>query len=122
CTAEALSAIILVHDEPALAPRGVERVSDQMILRATEFILMRQNQDGGFGTYERRRGGPLLEALNPSEMYGECMTERSYLECTASAVSALARLRDASGEDGNPLVRGLFRGEITAAMDRGVRF
>src|SRR5262249_5546300 len=47
--------------------------------------------DGGFGTYERRRGGRFLERLNPSEMFGECMTERSYIECTASAVKALAR-------------------------------
>jgi lanosterol synthase len=33
----------------------------------------------------------LLEWVNPSEMYGNCMTERSYTECTASCVGALAR-------------------------------
>src|SRR6266481_8500589 len=50
---------------------------------------LRQNRDGGFGTYERRRGGRLVERLNPSEMFGQCMTELSYLECTASAIRAL---------------------------------
>src|SRR6185295_16276198 len=57
--------------------------------------LQRQNDDGGFGTYEKRRGGALLEALNPSEMYGNCMTEKSYLECTSSCIGALARFRAA---------------------------
>ena len=122
CTAESLSAILEVHADPALVPTGNERIGDVQLLQATRFLLSRQNDDGGFGTYERRRGGPLLEALNPSEMFGSCMTERSYIECTASAVSALSRVGDASGEDGNLLVRGLFRGEIIAARDRGVRF
>ena len=36
---------------------------------AVAFILARQNADGGFGTYERRRGSRLLEAMNPSEMF-----------------------------------------------------
>jgi lanosterol synthase len=58
-----------------------------------EFILSRQNADGGFGTYERRRAGRLLEAVNPSEMFGQCMTELSYIECTASALAALAHYR-----------------------------
>src|SRR5215472_10430353 len=57
-------------------------------------MLSRQNPDGGFGTYERRRGSLLLERLNPSEMFGNCMTELSYIECTGSAVMALCRLRE----------------------------
>jgi squalene/oxidosqualene cyclase-like protein len=122
CTAEALSAILDVHADPALTPAKIERIADARLLEATRFLLSRQNDDGGFGTYERRRGGPLLEALNPSEMFGSCMTERSYIECTASAVSALSRVLGASGEDSNPLVRGLFRSEIVAARDHGVRF
>jgi lanosterol synthase len=90
CTAEALSAILEAR------VRGLEpaaRLSDERLLQAVEFILRRQNDDGGFGSYERRRGGALLEWVNPSEMYGNCMTERSYTECTASCVGALARFR-----------------------------
>src|SRR6185295_13222591 len=49
-------------------------------------------------------------------------TERSYIECTASAISALARLREASGEDSRPLVQGSFREQIGAAMSHGLRF
>jgi lanosterol synthase len=61
------------------------------LAEAVAFILRRQNDDGGFGSYEPRRAGSLLELINPSEMYGNCMTERSYTECTASCVGALVR-------------------------------
>ena len=94
CTAEALSAIFLAHQVPGLIPVA-ERIPEHRLHQAVSFILARQNDDGGFGTYERRRGGAFLDALNPSEMYGSCMTERSYLECTASSIGALSRARGA---------------------------
>ena len=56
----------------------------------------------------------MLEAINPSEMYGNCMTERSYIECTASSVSALAHYRAAAPPR---LHRRLDR-----SIARGVRF
>lgn len=85
-TAEAVLALL------ALERRGLLQVADERLALAAEFIAQRQNADGGFGSYERRRGGPILESLNPSEMFGACMTEASYVECTASCVEALAAL------------------------------
>lgn len=32
-----------------------------------------RNSDGGFATYETKRGGRLLELLNPSEVFGESL-------------------------------------------------
>jgi squalene/oxidosqualene cyclase-like protein len=94
CTAEALCAVLAAHGWHDLIPAN-ERISDDRLQSAAEFILSRQNPDGGFGTYERRRGGRFLEwiseRINPSEMFGQCMTERSYIECTSSAVKALSR-------------------------------
>jgi lanosterol synthase len=113
CTAEALSAILLVHADAALALSGEGRIEDAWLLEAGRFILARQNDDGGFGSYERRRAGSLLEALNPSEMFGSCMTERSYIECTASCVGALARLA-ATGAAGGE------RARMQDAVRRGV--
>ncbi len=90
CTAEALSALLFLYESGiAIA----EPLSDGRLRQAVEFILSRQNADGGFGTYERRRAGRLLEMINPSEMYGQCMTELSYIECTASALAALCHYR-----------------------------
>jgi len=34
-------------------------------------LLSMRNPDGGFATYETKRGGKLLEMLNPSEVFGE---------------------------------------------------
>jgi squalene cyclase len=88
CTAEALSALILCHRVPDLVPPDT-RITPERLVGAFRFLLARQNPDGGFATYERRRGGKRLERLNPSEMFGQCMTERSYIECTSSAIRAL---------------------------------
>jgi lanosterol synthase len=94
CTAEALSAVLAIHEAPGvLAP--TERMEEERLEQAVVFLLSRQNRDGGFATYERRRGGPLLERLNPSEMFTRCMTEQSYVECTGSAIAALAHVSKA---------------------------
>jgi len=36
-------------------------------------LLNMKNSDGGFASYETKRGGVLLELLNPSEVFGECV-------------------------------------------------
>src|SRR4029453_8513351 len=97
-----------------LAPPAGERIAPARLAAAAEFILRRQNADGGFATYERRRGSAWLERLNPSEMFGRRMTERSYVECTASAIGALARLRAAG--------RALVSPRLEGAIERGARF
>jgi len=91
CTAEALSAILALYDHSGY--NAAARLNDEPLRQAVGFILSRQNADGGFGTYERRRAGKLLEMINPSEMFGQCMTELSYIECTASALAALMHYR-----------------------------
>ena len=60
---------------------------------AARFILRCQNRDGGFGSYEPRRLRYGLEWLNPTEMFGDSMTQSSWVECTASSVAALAQIR-----------------------------
>jgi lanosterol synthase len=82
CTAEALLGLDALHTD---LPLG-----DDALDESVQFILRRQNSDGGFGSYENQRGFRVLEALNPSEMFGGCMSEYSYLECTSSCVQALA--------------------------------
>lgn len=91
CTAEALSGLMSLYEHPAHADNP--RISDERLRQAAEFIISRQNDDGGFGTYERRRAGKLLELINPSEMFGQCMTELSYIECTGSSIAALSHYR-----------------------------
>ena len=85
CTAEAVLGI-LAADHGAL--------NEQALGDAVRFMLRTRNRDGGFGSYEARRSAFDLEWLNPAEMFGDSMTERSYVECTASCLAALAACRE----------------------------
>jgi 2,3-oxidosqualene cyclase len=114
CTAEALSAVLACQADARLALPRDERFPSQRLYEAIEFVLSRQNTDGGFGTYERRRGPLFLERMNPAEMYGSCMTERSYLECTGSALAAMAHFRNA--------IPGVYSRRIERAMQRAIEF
>jgi len=112
CAAEALSALLALYDHPAYAVASP--LAPERLRQAVAFILSRQNADGGFGTYERRRAGKLLEMVNPSEMFGQCMTELSYIECTGSALAALAHYRKHHSD--------LPKGEIERAIGKAVAF
>ena len=103
CTAEAASALAKT---PA-ADR--KRLHD-----AAQFILRCQNRDGGFGSYEPRRLRFGLEWLNPAEMFGDSMTEASWVECTASCLAALADIQKR--------FPGLIDDEAVPAMTRAVRW
>ena len=104
CTAEALDALA------GAAPRALGPKAEQ---DAARFILRCQNRDGGFGSYEARRTRIGLEWLNPAEMFGESMTEHSYVECTSSSLAALAGFRKR-----HPTA---LQGEIGGAIGRAER-
>jgi lanosterol synthase len=108
-TAEALCAVFALRD------RGIPSLGNEAIVAAVRFVLSRRNAGGGWGSYERSRGSLLLEHVNPSEMFGNCMVEHSYVECTASALDALARFSRAF--PGHILAK-----KIRSAMAAGERF
>ena len=85
CTAEAVLGVIAA-DREGTSPTAIDD--------AVGFMLRGQNRDGGFGSYESQRSVVDLEWLNPAEMFGDSMTEHSYVECTASCLAALAACRE----------------------------
>ena len=85
CTAEAVLGIIAADRTS---------VSATSLREAVRFMLRGQGRDGGFGSYEAQRSVVDLERLNPAEMFGESMTEHSYVECTSSCLAALAACRE----------------------------
>ena len=87
CTAEAVLGLLAADPD---------NTSPAMLDAAVQFMLRCQNRDGGFGSYEAQRSRFDLEWLNPAEMFGESMTEHSYVECTASCLAALVACRDHS--------------------------
>lgn len=108
-TAEAMSALM------TLRRNGLTEVDSGVLENALGFLLSRQNSDGGWSSYERRRGSILLEKLNPSEMFGDCMVEHSYVECTGSALCALDKFIKCFPDHKDNKI-------ISTAMQRGLRF
>ncbi|MFI9237471.1 prenyltransferase/squalene oxidase repeat-containing protein [Streptomyces sp. NPDC053079] len=106
CTAEAVNALLSVPDARHLPPWSLPG--------ALDVILDRQNRDGGFGTLDRQRVGRWLEALNPTEMFANCMVDSSSVDCTGSALTALARMRALLPPEG--------RRRADAAIRRGAAF
>jgi squalene/oxidosqualene cyclase-like protein len=107
CTAEGLEVALELAD---LA--GDDRIPLDRLRKAVELILFFQNDDdGGWATYEKRRGSALLEWLNPSEVFGAIMVDYSYPECSAACIRALAKFRDH-----HP---GVLSEEIDRALARG---
>jgi squalene/oxidosqualene cyclase-like protein len=98
CTAEGLTV--------ALAMRGQVpgALDDARLSLAVERILERQNDDGGWGSYEKARGPEWLQRLNPSEIFGEIMIDASFTECTAACIHGLDRWRKRPGAAPDPRV------------------
>jgi lanosterol synthase len=103
CTAEGLEAALGLG-EALGRPFPPERVR-----AAVDFVLALQNPDGGWPTYERRRGGDWLELLNASELFADIMVDYSYVELTASAMGGLVAAQHLVADERIP--RALERGE-----------
>lgn len=113
CTAEAIGALMAcAHSGLDSAPIDLDRLR-----MAAEFILRRQNPDGGFGSYEARRGPTWLRRFNPAEIYGNCMIEYSYVECTASCIRGLAEYLDYAGQR----LEQTWTSKLREAIQSGVR-
>ncbi|EAQ93307.1 hypothetical protein CHGG_01542 [Chaetomium globosum CBS 148.51] len=110
CAAEGLKAVLMLQKECGFAAL----VSDARLADCVDTLLRMQNADGGFGSYERTRGSPLLEYLNPAEVFDDIMIEYSYVECTTAVLTALARFR--------AHVPGHRARDIEEAMRRAVGF
>uniref|UniRef100_A0A672HJL9 Terpene cyclase/mutase family member n=1 Tax=Salarias fasciatus TaxID=181472 RepID=A0A672HJL9_SALFA len=86
CTAEGLKSVMLLQE---LCPSITQPVCPERLYDAVNVLLSMRNSDGGFATYETKRGGKLLELLNPSEVFGDIMIDYTYVECTSAVMQAL---------------------------------
>uniref|UniRef100_A0A8C4W976 Terpene cyclase/mutase family member n=1 Tax=Gopherus evgoodei TaxID=1825980 RepID=A0A8C4W976_9SAUR len=95
CTAEGLKSVMLLQEK---CPFIAEHVPTGRLFDAVNVLLSMRNPDGGFATYETKRGGWLLELLNPSEVFGDIMIDYCYVECTSAVVQALKHFHEAFPE------------------------
>lgn len=90
CVSEALKSIILLQKTKGYP----ELLDEQRIFDAIDTLLVYQNDTGGVGSYELRRGGEYMELLNAAEVFGRIMVEYDYPECTTACVTALSLFRE----------------------------
>ncbi|KAE8580644.1 hypothetical protein XENTR_v10024495 [Xenopus tropicalis] len=86
CTAEGLKSVMLLQEQ---CPFLTDLVPPERLRDAVDVLLSMRNSDRGFATYETKRGGLLLELLNPSEVFGDIMIDYTYVECTSAVMQAL---------------------------------
>lgn len=88
CTSEGFKCALL------LEPRGYQpEIPTDLLRESVKLMLSWQNDDGGWATYELKRGGAWLESLNPSQVFGDIMVDYSYVECTSTSIDALIKAK-----------------------------
>ncbi|KAF5445650.1 hypothetical protein F2P56_034688 [Juglans regia] len=70
-----------------------EKMENQRFYDAVNVILSLQSENGGFPAWEPRRASPWMQKFNPSEVFEDPIFEREHVECTSSALQALALFR-----------------------------
>ncbi|XP_020034252.1 lanosterol synthase isoform X1 [Castor canadensis] len=111
CTSEALKSVLLLQKQ---CPSITEHIPRERLCDAVDVLLNMRNADGGFATYESKRGGHLLEMLNPSEVFGDIMIDYSYVECTSAVMQALKLFHEYYPEH--------RAGEIRETLKQGLKF
>ncbi|XP_046553648.1 LOW QUALITY PROTEIN: lanosterol synthase-like [Haliotis rubra] len=86
CTAEGLKSVMYLQEQCSILGKHVPK---ERLYQAVDVLLDMRNSDGGFASYETKRGGTLLELLNPSEVFGDIMIDYTYVECTSAVMQAV---------------------------------
>ena len=111
CTSEGMKTALLYNNKEYIKKQnliGLERLKP-----AVDWLLFMQNKDGGWASYEKKRAPQWIEALNPSLLFENIMTEVTYTECSSATMQGLKEFSenfDYRKED------------IQAALARGSKF
>lgn len=95
CTADGIKTLIKRHQcLDLMGNESFPRVEAKRLEKAVDLVLSFQSEDGGWASYEQRRAPFWIEALNPSEIFGEIMVDYSYTECSSSSMQGLAKFAE----------------------------
>ncbi|XP_010245746.1 PREDICTED: beta-amyrin synthase-like [Nelumbo nucifera] len=88
CTAEGLKACLMFSLMP---PEVVgEKMKSEYLFDSVDLLLTLQSNNGGVTAWEPAKGQNWLELLNPTELFEDIVLEHEHVECTGSAIQALA--------------------------------
>lgn len=120
CTAEGLKCSLALRQFPF-----IDSISNDRLADAVNVILSLQNSDGGWASYENKRAGNWMEAINPSEVFQNIMVDYSYVECSSACVQSLCKWRktmhQTAGITGK-MPHNARMSEVNRAISRGVNF
>eukprot|EP01104_Vermistella_antarctica_P006072 TRINITY_DN16801_c0_g1_i1.p1 TRINITY_DN16801_c0_g1~~TRINITY_DN16801_c0_g1_i1.p1 ORF type:complete len:741 (+),score=159.05 TRINITY_DN16801_c0_g1_i1:57-2225(+) len=111
CTAEGMKATYAIEDLGVIESKPLDR---QRLNDAVNVVLSLQNSDGGWATYENKRGPDWLEFLDPAEVFHDIMIDYSYVECSSACIQSLVEFRNH-----DPVHRAA---EINRSIERGVKY
>lgn len=109
CTGEALKAVLMARTQTDLDEPPVSDM-DARIRLGVDNLLMNQNPTGGYSSFEPRRCREYIELLNGTELFGDVMVEYDYVECAASALTALTLFRSVENYRAKDIERCINRG------------
>ncbi|KAI5669085.1 hypothetical protein M9H77_18938 [Catharanthus roseus] len=66
-----------------------EKIEDERLYEAVDFMLSLQSKNGGFAIWEPSTLPSWLEVLNPTELFRAAVMEHEYVECTSSVAHSL---------------------------------
>ncbi|CAA7022138.1 unnamed protein product [Microthlaspi erraticum] len=112
CTAEALKCCLLLSTMPADVVG--QKIDVEQIYDSVNLLLSLQSKKGGFSAWDPVQAPEWLELMNPTEFFGNCISETEYLECTSSVVQALVMFRK--------LYPGHRTNEIIKSIEKAVQY
>lgn len=95
CAAEALRAVIDLQEVHRLNLDSSQeakstKLSPERLEDCVDCLLRLQNDTGGFGIWDKRKGSHKLAWLEMGEFAGKSMVTLDFVECTAEAISAIS--------------------------------
>ncbi|XP_052181057.1 dammarenediol II synthase-like [Diospyros lotus] len=112
CTAEALERLLILSQMPTEI--AGEKADTERIYDAVNVLLYLQGHEGGFAIWEKPVPLPMLQVLNPSEIFADIVVETVHVECTASIIRALLAFKRLHPEHREK--------EIDVAVPKAIRF
>ena len=115
CTADGIKTVVNQHQFASKTGLAfTPTISEERLRKAVDLVISFQGKDGGWASYEKRRAPFWIEALNPSEIFGEIMVDYSYTECSSSSIQGLTKFRSAYHD--------YKTSEINNVIGKGIQF
>nr|UAK14938.1 oxidosqualene synthase 4 [Iberis amara] len=110
CTAESLECCLIFEGMSMID----EKMDVEKLYDAVNLLLYLQSENGGIAVWEPAHGKTWLEWLSPVEFMEDTIVEHEYLECTGSAIVALARFME--------MFPGHRKEEVKRFIKKGVKY